>query len=164
MNLAEMTGVVYIVDTNSWIKVQDMNVPNDRREALWQRIEELVTAGRIRTVQVALEEAERNSPEAHNRLKAFKRHPGFELRKRDQIGRPQEVHILRELEQQSRSLARNRRGREKADAYLIAAAETRNLTVVSEEGNGRGKIPDICRRRNVACVTLLELIVREGLV
>ena len=163
MNLAEMTGAVYVVDTNSWIKVQDMDVPDDRREALWQQIEALVTAGRIRTVQVAIEEAERNSPRVHDRLKAFKRHPGFELRKRDQISRPEEVRILREVEQQSRAPARNQRGREKADAYLIAAAEARGFTVVSEEGNGRGKIPDICRQRGVACVTLLELIVREGL-
>lgn len=62
MNLAEMTGAVYVVDTNSWIKVQVMDVPDNRREALWQQIEALVTAGRIRTVQVAIEEAERNSP------------------------------------------------------------------------------------------------------
>ena len=159
-----MTGTVYIVDTNSWIKVQDMDVPDDRREALWQRIEALVTAGRIQTVQVAIEEAERNSPRVHDRLKVFKRHPGFEIRKRDQIARPEEVRILREVEQQSRALARNQRGREKADAYLIAAAEARGLTVVSEEGNGKGKIPDICRQRGVACATLLELIVREGIV
>ena len=158
-----MAGPVYIVDTNSWIKVQDMDVPDDRREALWQRIEALVMAGRIQTVQVAIEEAERNSKRVHDRLKAFRRHPGFELRKRAQVGRPEEVRILREVEQQSRALARNRRGREKADAYLIAAAVAQGLTMVSEEGNGKGKIPDICRRRGVACITLLELIIREGL-
>lgn len=164
MSLAELAGAIYLVDTNSWIKVQEMDVPEERREALWQRLEALAGEGRIRTVQVVIEEAKRNSPEAHGRLKVLKQYADFEIRKREQLADPEERRVLREVEQRSRTLARNTKGREKADAYLIAAAETRGFTVVSEEGNGAGKIPDVCRQRGAACVALLELVVGEGLV
>lgn len=163
MNLAEMASVIYLVDTNSWIKIQDMAVPEQRREMLWERIESLVIAGRIRTVQVVIEEAERNSAPTYEYLKALKEHADFEIRKREQLANAEERHILRSVEQKSRSLARNTRGREKADAYLIAAAEARGFTVVSEEGNRRGQIPDVCRQRDVTCMSLLELVVSEGL-
>ena len=50
-----------------------------------------------------------------------------------------------------------------ADPWLIAAAYTENLTVVTEEGRGEQQIPKVCESRGIPCIALLDLVVREGL-
>ncbi|ADG81940.1 DUF4411 family protein [Thermincola potens] len=54
-----------------------------------------------------------------------------------------------------------------ADPYVIAVAKVKNATVVTGEkavgpGAKRPKIPNICQELGIECITLLELIRREG--
>lgn len=53
-----------------------------------------------------------------------------------------------------------------ADPFLIAAAIVHKAAVVTEErpsgGPGKVKIPDVCREMKIPCMTLLEMMLREG--
>ena len=61
------------------------------------------------------------------------------------------------------ALAKERLGRMRADGFVIALAQWKQLTVVTAE-NRRGpeKIPNICDAKGIECVSLADMIQREG--
>ena len=42
-------------------------------------------------------------------------------------------------------------------------SHTRNLTVLTEEGQGLQAIPKVCESLGVPCIALLDLVLQEGL-
>ncbi|MEK7153667.1 MAG: DUF4411 family protein [Patescibacteria group bacterium] len=63
-------------------------------------------------------------------------------------------------------LVANMKGRNRADAFVIAVARVKGATVVTGEGpdgnQNRPKIPYICQQLNVPCVRFLEIVRLEG--
>jgi hypothetical protein len=49
-----------------------------------------------------------------------------------------------------------------ADPWLVAQAKAQNLTVITEENQEKGKIPDVCKFIGVDCVNILGLIRKNG--
>lgn len=78
--------------------------------------------------------------------------------------RRQEI-LVQEIMRDYPRLVNTTRNKGWADPFVIALAESRKLTVVTEEGRGAEdgpRIPFVCKRRSVPCVKLIELIETEG--
>jgi hypothetical protein len=61
-------------------------------------------------------------------------------------------------------LVKNVPGKSPADPFVIALAEERSLTVITEEGRGgarKPQIPFVCESRGVKCINLLGLLEEE---
>lgn len=63
-------------------------------------------------------------------------------------------------------LVEDRKGTNGADPFVIALAQSKNLIVVTGEKATRNiakpKIPDVCNDLNIQCITVLELMRKEG--
>ncbi len=56
-------------------------------------------------------------------------------------------------------------GRGMADPFVIALARLKGCPVVTQEQGGsanKPRIPFVCRRREISCLSMLEVIRREG--
>jgi hypothetical protein len=59
----------------------------------------------------------------------------------------------------------SQKGKNRADAFVIAVAQLKKGIVVTGEVNGttdRPKIPYICSQLGVPCIRFLDLLKREG--
>lgn len=63
-------------------------------------------------------------------------------------------------------LVEDRKGINGADPFVIALAQSENLIVVTGEkatnNPSRPKIPDVCSELNIQCITVLDLMRKEG--
>lgn len=63
-------------------------------------------------------------------------------------------------------LVEDRKGTNGADPFVIALAQSENLIVVTGEkatmNISKPKIPDVCRDLNIQCISILELMRKEG--
>ena len=53
-------------------------------------------------------------------------------------------------------------GSSSGDAFLIATAMKYNLTIITEEGDKKNHIPDICRDYGIRTVNITGLCIAEG--
>ena len=128
--------------------------PN-RFPRLWDLFDALITARRMLSSVMVLDECRRRSPELHEWLKdraAMFLMPDADVQARvDHI-----VNTYTGLVMQ---------GKEKfaADPFLIATAEVNGFTVVTEETgpDSLRKIPGVCRALNVPSINLMELFDAE---
>lgn len=63
-------------------------------------------------------------------------------------------------------LAGQMRGRNKADAFVVATAKAKEVIVVTEEGSrgnrNRPKIPLVCEHFGIECMNVLDYIEEQG--
>lgn len=143
----------FAVDTSSFMAIGE-NYDGREREAVWQRVIELVTRGRIKTVRLVMEELRRNDADAYSRLAPLRR---LLVVVDDELAGAA-GRIARQFPRMARPLST----REKADQWVVAVGEVKGLTVVTQEGNAPGKIPATCRALELACIRLHQMLERAG--
>lgn len=148
--------MTYCIDTSALIAAWSERYPIRHMPQFWQRLDALVDAGRL----VAPEEVRREIQKKADGLYDWvnSRKPMFvELEASIQ---ERAKDILREFPW----LLKNMPGKSPADPFVIALALDRGLTVITEEGRGsekRPQIPFVCDARNVRCTNLLGLLASE---
>lgn len=155
----DVTG--YILDSSALIRVNELRVTEDVKVAMWTRLWDLVAAGRAATVDVVLEELERNEPGCFDLVRPHRGAP-FVVRKRELMG-PEAASVLQRVLNDFPSMSGIGQRRDKADPWLVTLAATRGWSVVTQESRTADqKIPHACRVLDVACVDLLELVLTEN--
>lgn len=130
------------------------NYDGPEREAVWQRVIELATGGRIKTVRLVMEELRRNDADAYGRLAPLRR---ILVVVDDEL-----IGAAGRITRQFPRMARPWSPREKADQWVVALGEVRGMTVVNQEGKAPGKIPATCRALELDCIRLDQMLERAG--
>lgn len=155
-----MTSPVYSVDTSALIDGLERYYPEGTFPALWEQVDILVEAGRFLLSEEVWNEARTHDAAA----KAW-----CDGRGKAKLVVPTDLAIVQEVQTILAAypkLVKSIKGRNRADAFVIATARLKNAVVVTGEGaNGtedKPKIPYICQRLGVPCMGFLDLIKREG--
>jgi len=146
--------VVYCIDTSALIAAWYERYKPNRFPKLWHQLDELITAKRLFSSIIVLDECSRRSPELHEWLKG--RADMFLMP--DVVVQTRVDHIVNtytRLVEQGKKFA--------ADPFVIAMAEVNGYTVVTEETgpDSLRKIPSVCRVLNVPSINLMELFDAE---
>lgn len=157
-----LDGPRYALDASSLRRVDELQVDREQIERVWTGILSMADEGRALTVEPIYEELQRGAPDIYKRLRPY-RATTFMIRMTEQLQR-EDAEVVRGLCQSFPKLCRHsQHNRQAADPWLIAAAYTNNLTVVTEEGRALQAIPKVCESLSVPCIGLLDLVLRESL-
>lgn len=122
--------------------------------SLWSKLDGLIAAGDIISSEEVYVELKRKDDDLHNWIQGRKQM----LVPLDEAIQLQAVALLNEFPR----LVDTLRGRSKADPFVIATAMERGAVVVSGEtltGNlDKPRIPDVCKVKNIRCITFLRMI------
>jgi len=149
----------YSIDTSAFLDGWVRYYPPDTFPGLWLRIEELIEEGHLRATEEVLHELEKKHDDVYAWAKERKDALSVPIDDRIQ---PAVSAILEDFEK----LLDTRKNRSAADPFVIALAQIEGCTVVTGEGTtgslNRPNIPDVCSGLGVPCISLLQLIRREG--
>jgi hypothetical protein len=147
---ADDLEVEYLVDTSSWISLND---GVDKGE-MWPIVQALIVAGRLFSPMIVIGETR----SAHDLIKPYV----------DQLAtcdRNDADYLLRVgvIARKYRRMCKPDGSRTKADPFLVALAILDGYTIVAEESLKRSgsKIPGVCRLEKVQCVTMRQLCANE---
>ncbi len=156
MNAAPPT---YSFDTSGLIDGLERYYPAETFSALWERVDDLIDAGRLIISEEVWEEVEAKTSTARDWCKD----------RLDRIIVPTDGTIastVTEILTNHPRLVANMKGRNRADAFVIAVARIRGATVVTGEGGdgsaNRPKIPFICDAMGVPHLRFLGVLQTEG--
>lgn len=141
----------FSVDTSSFMSINE-NYEGEEREAVWQRLFELIQEGRIKVARLVMVELTRNDPDAARRLAPLR---GLLV-----VSDRELATVAGRTARQFPKMSRPWPVREKADPWVVALGQVRSLTVVSREGGAPGKIPATCKALELDCIKLGELLGR----
>lgn len=151
-------GRVYVFDTSAIIAAWSETYPHDVFPKFWDRLDELVDAGRLIAPVEVLHELGKVEDDAHEWLKQRSEKVLMDLT--DAVQR-KVVEVLGRY-QKLTAIGGNRG---KADPFVVALAIVEGGTVVTKERHGPSpknpKIPDACDGFSVPCFTLLQMIREE---
>jgi hypothetical protein len=147
----------YSVDTSALLDAWVRYYPPDVFDTLWKQLDGLAINGRLLAVDEVKRELAKQDDELHKWVAA----------------RPTMIVTLDEAVQKRAkpiinnfpSLTNTRSVMSgSADAFVIALAQERKLTVVTAEKSKptKPRIPDVCRTLGVLCITLVEMFRKEG--
>jgi hypothetical protein len=149
----------YSIDTSALLDGWVRYYPPDAFPGLWVRIEKLIEDGDLRATEEVLHELEVKDDDVYAWAK--ERKDGLSVPIDDRI-QPAVAAILEDFEK----LLDTRKNRSAADPFVIALAQIEGCMVVTGEGTtgnlNRPNIPDVCSGLGVPCISLLQLIRREG--
>lgn len=149
----------YSIDTSAFLDGWVRYYPPDTFPGLWLRIEQLIEDGDLRATEEVLHELEKKDDDVFAWAKERKDALSVPIDDRIQ---PAVSVILEDFEK----LLDTRKNRSAADPFVIALAQIEGCTVVTGEGPtgspDRPNIPDVCSGLGVPCISLLQLIRREG--
>lgn len=148
-------ATIYCIDTSALIAAWYERYKPNRFPKLWEQFDQLITAGRLVSSIMVLDECSRKSPELHAWLK-----------ERDAMFLPPDEAVQRRVDHVVNTYtALVAQGKEKfaADPFLIATAEVYGHTVVTEETgpDSLKKIPGVCREMRVPVINLVQLFDAE---
>ena len=150
---------MYVIDTSSLVETWLRGFPPDVAPGVWERLDLLIAAGRLIAPDEVLNELERKADDLH--AWAADRAGMFVELEDDLIEATRKIVNTPEFQ----GMMKARPNRNSADPFVIALAQLRGYTVVSEErddGPTKCKIPHVCRRLDVPCIDFLGLIRAEG--
>ena len=150
--------VAYCIDTSALIAAWQERYPIENFPPFWNRVDGLITGGRLTAPIEVLRETGRRSDELHAWLNARKE-MFRELEAAIQI---EAANVLARFPR----LIGERRLRTSADPFVIALARVEQMQIVTEEKPQgtlqRPNIPDVCNALGMRpCMGLLELIRAE---
>ena len=160
-SLLNQNQVVYSLDTSALIAAYRERYPIENFPAFWRKIEELIKNHRLKMVEVAFEEAMKDTGIKkwcdQNQLEPYLR--------RETDGSIQ--NKVREILSIFPKLLDDRSGKSGADPWVVALAMiSRNCIVLTEEGpttsSHRPKIPEACNHFGVEYIKLVDLIRKEN--
>ncbi len=155
-----MTADKYCIDTSSLIHAWRRAYPIRNFQPIWDRIDELIETRRLLSTVEVLKELEKGDDDLHEWAK--ERQAMFVDIEGDEI----QILVSKILDQYSR-LVDTRKNRSVTDPFVIAVASLNNppLIVVTQEGAtnkiDEPRIPDVCVKEGLGCISILELIIRE---
>ena len=141
----------YVLDTSAIIDGH-RHYPSATFTKLWKLISELVGLFRLVCPRKVLDELEKRDDKCTAWARSL---PGLVVEAAEPV-----VSIVAEITDSYPKWVS--KGRNWADPWVIAEAEHRNFTVVTQERNNRPSIPRICRERRVKVIDFLDMIRREG--
>ncbi len=146
------------IDTSAILHAWRRAYPPEVFPALWQRFDELIDQGQLIATEEVLVELERKDDEVYKWARVHRR-----------MFIPTDQDIQRAVENILRDytgLLDPRRERSGADPFVIALAQLRGCTVVSNErptgSPVRLKIPTVCHALGIKCIDLLQFIKEQG--
>jgi hypothetical protein len=154
----QVDSVVYWVDTCSFTKLR-RDYPREQFEPVWLLVENLVGDGRLKSVEEVKVEID-----AQDDLiaKWANENRNLFIPLEDDI-----QEAARQILAKHPTLVDTRKRKGSADPFIIGAATIHGGKVVTEEKHSGGpekvKIPDVCDALKVDCISMLELLKREGL-
>lgn len=150
--------MIYCIDTSALMDAWARWYPRDVFPTLWDNLDSLIEDGRLISSEEVLQELERKEGDA---LHQWARH-------RSRLFAPLDEGIQRAVSvimANHPRLVDGRTGKSYADPFVIATAQVRKSTVVTGErptGNpNRPKIPDVCKRLGIRCISFTDLIRQE---
>lgn len=148
-------ATIYCIDTSALIAAWYERYKPNRFPRLWEQIDQLVTAGRLTSSIMVLDECSRRSPELHTWLK--ERETMFLMP--DETIQKRVDHIVNTY----KGLVAQGKEKFAADPFLIATAETHGYTVITEETGPMSlqKIPGVCNDLKVPNINLMQLFDAE---
>ena len=150
--------MAYCIDTSAILDGWVRYYPRDVFPSLWNKLEEMIVAGRLVAPDEVLKELSKNDDDLHEWARL---QDGLFCPLEDEV-QIATAKILSDFPK----LVNNERNRSIADPFVIAVAAVRKLSVVTGEkrrGNlDRPIIPDVCEAYGITCLTLLELMKTEG--
>lgn len=148
--------MTYCVDTSSLIAGWNEHYPIRNAPGFWSSLEGAIEEGKIFSPIEVRHELERRDGELLDWLKV-RRELFVDLEKDVQL---EARAILKQLPWLTKGIP----GRTVADPFVVALAKARNFTVVTEEGPGgerKPQIPYVCKQLEVPYMNLLGLIQTE---
>ena len=140
----------YVFDTNIFINLQRRQ-PIDVYPSVWEKISELMEEGVITSSQEVYEEILVGGDDLTNWAK---------LRSKYFLPTDEETQVaVREILSQHRGLVEGGKQKNNADPFVIAIAQIKGCTVVSEENRTNNfnspKIPDVCSYLGLTCINFV---------
>lgn len=149
----------YSIDTSSLLQAWQRAYPPQLFPRLWSAIDELIEAGRLVATIEVYYELQRKSDEVAQWAKGRKSDLFVDIDDKLQAA-------LSRLMSDHPRLVDTKTGKSGADPFVIALAQiTPGCVVVSDEQGGSAtspKIPTVCQAVGIECLTILQLIEREG--
>jgi predicted nucleic acid-binding protein len=149
----DLNSAKWVVDSSSLIDM--LEHPN--QEKVWDTFVVMIKNGLVVMPAEVWSEIEDN-PALMELLRPYKEHvpkPDATIAYFQRVG---------EISLKYRGIAKKRRGKDRADPYIIAAAEQHGLTVVTEERAAKRpsrKISGVCEKRKIPCTAYLEMFRRQ---
>jgi hypothetical protein len=145
---------MFCLDTSAFIDAWERYYPEDVFPGVWEKMNELVTAGKIVASDEVYKEIKKNTTGVYTWAKT---HKGLFV--------ATDVPIQKEVAKimtQFPGLVDPRRSRSGADPMVIALAMTRSFTVVTGElpsnNPAKPKIPDVCKHYGVLYCNVLGML------
>ncbi len=153
--------MTYVLDTNSF-SVCGHYFPA-RFPTFWQSFDALVNSGGIISVREVRNELENHSRWQHLLDWVLANRGIFLLPEPEETAFVAQIFSIPHF-QQLIGATQRLTGRPVADPFIIASANHRGAIVVTEESNkpNAAKIPNVCEHFGIECVSIEELMEREG--
>lgn len=149
----------YSIDTSSLIQAWQRAYPPQLFPGLWSAVDGLIDSGRLKASIEVYYELQRKHDELGQWAKERKNGLFVDIDEELQTA-------LSRLMSTHPRLVDTKTGKSGADPFVIALAQiTPSCIVVSDEHGGSAKspkIPTVCQALGIQCMTILELIEREG--
>ncbi len=150
--------MIYSIDTSAILDGWVRHYPQDVFPALWNRIDELITDGKLRATEEVLFELKKKTDEVY---KWAKSRSALFVPIDDDI----QIAVANILQKHER-LVDARKNRSAADPFVIALAQLNGCKVVTAEqlsnNLGKPRMPDVCLALNIPSINLLQLVREEG--
>jgi hypothetical protein len=147
----------YCIDTCALIDLWRRHYPPDVFESLWRDIENLIQQGMLTAPQEVLDEI---ASQDDDLLKWAKRNKNmFEILDQSQ------TNEVRNIERDFPDLIDPNKETPEADPFIVALAKMKGWAVLTSEKQGTAthpRIPDICRRYGMRCLSLVEFFRELG--
>lgn len=148
---------MYSIDTSSILEARNRHYPPDVFPGLWQKIDDLITAGRLK----ATEEVKREIDRIDDETRKWSRAQSNLYVPLDRAQIIESQAILKDFS----NLVDLVTGNSSADPFVIAMAKLNNHVLVTQEkwtnSTKKTKIPNVCAHYRVPYITVLEFIRRE---
>lgn len=150
-----MNRPLYSLDTNTILTAWNQTYRPGSFSGFWVRLDELLREGK----GAIAEDVQRELSKKDDDVFAWVKERDFAVVPLEE----EQVILARALASEFPDLAKERLGRQIADGFVIALAQWMGLTVVTAENRrGAGKIPNICDAKGIECISLADMIEREG--
>lgn len=149
----------YSLDTSALLDGWRRYYAPDVFPGVWERLDELIRDGHLRASDEVLREVQKKDDEVAEWV--GQRGELLFVETDDEL-----QFALRVIMRDHPKLVDTRSGRSAADPFVIALARIASCAVVTGErpthSPSRPNIPDVCRALGVECLSLLEVLRREG--
>lgn len=145
----------YVFDTSSLVRAWYEAYPIDVVATFWDRLHDAIGSGVVIAPDEVLRETSKRSDGLHTWLK--ERESDCIICIDDDM-----QDAVSDLLKKNPRMAMNRKGASSADVWVVALAQLRGATVISEESlhdsEKRPKIPGVCKDIGVNCANLIAFM------